>query len=179
MHMPDEALPTSTPKETVTPKPKRRVLRRVVWLAVIGLALAGGARWYATHKTAAHDTSAKTADAAVPVDVATAARRDFPVFLNGLGVVQAWNTVTIRVRVDGQIEKVAFKEGQMVKQGDLLVQIDPRPFQAALDQAIAKKAQDEAAARQRQARPRALQQGWHARRHPAAARHAGRAGRTA
>jgi multidrug efflux system membrane fusion protein len=145
--MPDEALPTSTPKsvtpKSVTPKPKRRVLRRVVWIAVIGLALAGGARWYAAHKTSTHDTSAKTADVAVPVDVAAAARRDFPVFLNGLGVTQAWNTVTIRVRVDGQIDKIGFKEGQMVKQGDLLLEIDPRPFQAALDQAVAKKALDE------------------------------------
>ena len=87
---------------------------------------------------------ATAAPARVPVDIATATRADFPVYLNGLGIVQAWNTVTVRTRVDGQIEKVAFKEGQIVKQGDLLLQIDPRPFQAALDQAMAKKAQDQA-----------------------------------
>ncbi len=69
---------------------------------------------------------------------------DFPVILESLGQVQAYNTVLVRARVDGQIEKIAFKEGQMVKEGDLLAQIDPRPFQASLDQATAKKAQDEA-----------------------------------
>jgi multidrug efflux system membrane fusion protein len=79
-----------------------------------------------------------------PVHVAVVATKSFPVILNGLGTVQATNTVTVRSRVDGQIEKVAFEEGQMVREGDLLVQIDPAPFQAALDQATAKLAQDEA-----------------------------------
>jgi multidrug efflux system membrane fusion protein len=69
---------------------------------------------------------------------------DFPVYQTGLGTVQGFNTVVVRTRVDGQIDKIAFKEGQIVQQGDLLAQIDPRPFQAALDQAKAKKAQDEA-----------------------------------
>ncbi len=64
--------------------------------------------------------------------------------LEGLGQAQAFNTVTVRARVDGQIVKIGFKEGQMVNEGDLLAQIDPRPFQAALDQAAAKKAQDQA-----------------------------------
>jgi len=71
-------------------------------------------------------------------------KADFPVYLLGLGNVQGFNTVVVRTRVDGQIDKVAFKEGQLVKQGDLLVEIDPRPYQATLDQAKAKKAQDEA-----------------------------------
>ena len=57
-------------------------------------------------------------------------KADFPVYLTGLGTVQAFNTVVVRTRVDGQIDKIAFKEGQMVKQGDLLAEIDPRPFQA-------------------------------------------------
>src|SRR6476646_7833164 len=82
--------------------------------------------------------------AAVPVTVAPVAKTDFPVYLNSLGTVQGFNTVVVRTRVDGQIDKVAFKEGQLVNQGDLLVEIDPRPFQATLDQAKAKKAQDEA-----------------------------------
>ena len=79
-----------------------------------------------------------------PVHAAVVATKPFPVVLNGLGTVQATNTVTVRSRVDGQIEKVAFEEGQMVKEGDLLVQIDPAPFQATLNQATAKLAQDQA-----------------------------------
>src|SRR2546426_1550610 len=70
--------------------------------------------------------------------------KDVPVYLDGLGTVQAFNTVTIHTRVDGQLVKVAFTEGQDVNTGDLLAQIDPAPYQAALDQAAAKKAQDEA-----------------------------------
>jgi membrane fusion protein, multidrug efflux system len=81
---------------------------------------------------------------AIPVTVAKVKTGDFPVYLNGLGTVEPFVTVTVRSRVDGEVTKVTFKQGQMVKEGDLLVQIDPRPYQAALDQALAKKAQDEA-----------------------------------
>src|SRR5205085_6410439 len=81
---------------------------------------------------------------AVPVKIAAAEKADFPVYLTGLGTVQGFNTVVVRTRVDGQINKIAFQEGQFVKEGDTLVEIDPRPFGAALDQAKAKKAQDEA-----------------------------------
>ncbi len=80
----------------------------------------------------------------IPVSVATAEKRDVPIYLTGLGTVQAFNTVTVKTRIDGELVKVAFTEGQDVKAGDLLAQIDPRPFQAAYDQAVAKKVQDEA-----------------------------------
>lgn len=82
--------------------------------------------------------------AAIPITYAPVKLADFPVYLNGLGVVQPYDTVTVRSRVDGQVIKVYFRQGQMVKEGDVLVQIDPRPYQAALDQANAKQAQDEA-----------------------------------
>ena len=81
---------------------------------------------------------------AVPVTIGPVEKADFPVYLTGLGTVQGFNTVQVRTRVDGQIDKIAFQEGQIVKEGDLLVEIDPRPYQAALDQAKAKKVQDEA-----------------------------------
>lgn len=82
--------------------------------------------------------------APIVVSVTPIKRLDFPVVLESLGQVQPYNTVLVRARVDGEIVKIAFKEGQLVKAGDLLAQIDPRPFQATLDQAVAKKAQDEA-----------------------------------
>jgi multidrug efflux system membrane fusion protein len=80
----------------------------------------------------------------VPVVAGKAEQRDVPIYLDGLGTVQAFNTVTVHSRVDGELQQVLFAEGQDVKAGDLLAVIDPRPYQAALDQAIAKKAQDEA-----------------------------------
>jgi multidrug efflux system membrane fusion protein len=81
---------------------------------------------------------------AIAVDVAPVRRADVPVYLEGLGTIQAFYTVTVTARVDGQIEKVAFKEGQDVKKGDLLVQIDPRPYQAALGVAAATRDKDKA-----------------------------------
>lgn len=140
--MPDNATPQPpTPGKRLV---VRRVLARLVTVAVIAGIAVSGLYWYGTRSSATQGGSAKTQEAPVPVDVAAAEREDFPVYLNGLGVAQAWNTVTIRVRVDGQIDKINFQEGQMVNQGDLLLQIDPRPYQAALDQAAAKKALDEA-----------------------------------
>src|SRR5262244_3497037 len=80
----------------------------------------------------------------IPAVLGTVQARDFPIYLDGLGTVQAFNTVTVRSRVDGQILKILFSEGQDVHTGDLLAQIDPAPFQAQLDQALARKAEDEA-----------------------------------
>jgi len=80
----------------------------------------------------------------VPVVVATAQKGDLPVFFDGLGTVTAFNTVTVRSRVDGQIVKINFTEGQTVKQGDSLIEIDPRPYQVQLEQAEGQLAKDQA-----------------------------------
>jgi multidrug efflux system membrane fusion protein len=117
---------------------------RVLALAVI----VGGAyaAWYSHATNTAADTPAgkQAVLAPVPVTTATVQKADFLVYLNGLGTVQPFQTVTVRSRVDGQITKVDFRQGRMVKEGDVLVEIDPRPYKAALDQVLAKKAQDEA-----------------------------------
>ncbi len=81
---------------------------------------------------------------ATPVQAVTAVQKDFPVLLESLGQVAPYNTVTVKARIDGQIDKIAFKEGQIVHKGDLLAEIDPRPFQAAVAQAQAKEEQDNA-----------------------------------
>ena len=81
---------------------------------------------------------------AVPVSAAPAQRRDVPIYLTGIGTVQAYNSVLMKSRVDGQIVKISFSEGKDVHAGDVLVEIDPRPFEAALNQAQANKLKDEA-----------------------------------
>ena len=133
------------PLEPPRPSRLRRFVRflRTATVTIVLLAAAFGLwRW---HQTAQLRSAPKPVVAgSAPVDIATAKRTDFPIYLNGLGVAQAWNSVLVRTRVDGQIDKVAFKEGETVRQGDLLLQIDPRPFKAALDQATATKTHDEA-----------------------------------
>jgi membrane fusion protein, multidrug efflux system len=88
--------------------------------------------------------AASTTTPAIPVVTGLAETKDMPVIVRGIGTVQAFKTVAVKSRVDGQIVKIAFEEGQEVKEGDLLVQIDPRAFQAAYDQAAAAKRRDEA-----------------------------------
>ena len=126
-------------------------------LGIIG-ALVVLIAWWSFHHSAASDQTGSTATAGtsgrrggprggggpVPVVAGKVEQKDTPIYLDGLGTVQAFNTVTVHTRVDGALQQVLFTEGQDVKTGDLLAVIDPRPFQAALDQAIAKKAQDEA-----------------------------------
>lgn len=123
-----------------------------VWLLVLGVAGGAAYLWLPKFYSAAADGQSqakkgkddKGAGRAVPV-VATSSRQgDMPVYLNGLGSVTAFNTVTVRSRVDGQIVKIAFTEGQLVKEGDLLLEIDPRPFQVMLEQAEGQKAKDTA-----------------------------------
>jgi membrane fusion protein, multidrug efflux system len=145
------------PEEEVTPRPAKS--RWWIWLLVLGVVAVG--IWYyrgGHSKTAAENSGANGPVAAggqrqngtpgfnpvVPVVVATAQHGDVPIYFSGLGTVTAFNTVTVHSRVDGQLISVAFKEGQFVHQGDLLAQIDPRPFQVILEQAEGALAKDTA-----------------------------------
>jgi len=120
------------------------------WVWVLLLCVAGGAAYLWYPRTTEGQTSAqkgggdKSGGRAVPVVASTSRKGDMPVYLPGLGSVTAFNTVTVRSRVDGQIMKIAFTEGQLVKEGDLLIEIDPRPFQVMLEQAEGTKGRDAA-----------------------------------
>jgi membrane fusion protein, multidrug efflux system len=119
--------------------------KRTVGAAAVGAALFGAALvWWSNFGGNGPQAAAQAAPQVVPVTAGTVVARDVPVLLQGIGTVQAYNMVTVKTRVDGQIVKVDFKEGQEVKEGDSLFQIDPRPYQAALEQAQAAKLKDEA-----------------------------------
>lgn len=123
----------------------KRTLGWILVLAVLGGGgYVGWQRYHGAETAKRAEAQKASRPTAVRVSTAPVDKTNFPVYLTGLGNVQGFNTVQVRTRVDGQIDKIAFTEGQLVKQGDLLVEIDPRPFQATLDQAKAKKAQDEA-----------------------------------
>src|SRR3954471_6218631 len=130
------------------PRGRMSTSRTIRWvLLIIAVAVVGYYGWQrfgARNAPPAQTAQQNPARNPVPVKIAAVEKADFPVYLTGLGTVQGFNTVLVRTRVDGQINSIAFKEGQFVKQGDTLVEIDPRPFGAALDQAKAKKAQDQA-----------------------------------
>ncbi len=121
--------------------------RRWPWLVTL-LLLAGAAyelrATRASRQPAATEAPGKPVGPSVPVVAATAREGDMPVYLSGLGSVLAFNTVTVKSRVDGQLVRVAFQEGQLVHQGDLLAEIDPRPFAAQLAQAEGQLARDQA-----------------------------------
>ncbi len=117
--------------------------RRNILLAGSLVAAAVFVAWLTSaHRSA--DAAAKPTPQPITVDTAAVEEGDVPIYLQGLGTVQAFYTVTVTARVDGQIDKIGFTEGQMVHKGDLLAQIDPRPNQAAYEQALATKAKDEA-----------------------------------
>ena len=115
----------------------------VIILACL-LVLGGLLTWRTMRGAHPGDTTAQSQTQAIPVTVGTAQRKDVPIYLDSLGTVQAYNTVTVNTRIDGELQKIDFKQGQDVKAGDVLAQIDPRPFQATLDLAKATKAKDQA-----------------------------------
>lgn len=130
-----------------------RVLRRLLVLAVV-FGAAGAAYWWYVVRVPAEGPvaaapggrrrGAPDANTPVPVLTAMAEARDVPIYLDGLGTVQAFNSVSVRAQIDGPLVQIAFREGQDVKAGEVLARIDPRPYQASLDMAQAKKQQDEA-----------------------------------
>jgi multidrug efflux system membrane fusion protein len=142
-----------TPAPPVEAEPRSHVGRWLLFLLVVA-AMTGGGYWYrqpilATVSSwfappADPQAALSKAGRAIPVLAAVARQGDLPIYLNGLGTVTPFNVVTVRSRVDGQLDKVAFVEGQTVQQGDLLAEIDPRPFQVMLTQAEGQLARDEA-----------------------------------
>jgi multidrug efflux system membrane fusion protein len=121
----------------------RRDSRQILFI-VAGIALASLAAAIIFWRHTTSQAAQTAARPSVPVTVTEASVRDVPIYSHALGTVQALNTVAIRAQVNGQIVSINFRQGQEVHQGDVLAKIDPAPFKAALDQAIAKKSQDEA-----------------------------------
>lgn len=126
---------------------ERRPRCTAAWLgALLSLStgLAVGFGCYRTSKAQPSPTEQQAAASAVPVTTAQVARQDVPIFAEGIGSTQAYQSVLIQARVTGWLDRILFNEGQEVKPGDLLAQIDPRPYAAALAQAQAKSAADQA-----------------------------------
>jgi membrane fusion protein, multidrug efflux system len=133
----------------VVSKPSRRSwLRRLFWVLLV-LAMIGAAVWYYPRPESQPKTGGRNQGPA-PVAVTTVQKGDMPVSLTGLGTVTPLATVTVKTQINGYLTEVAFQEGQMVKKGDFLAQIDPRPYQVALEQAEGQLAKDQALLRNAQ-----------------------------
>lgn len=140
---------TSGESKNLTAAPVKPASGKKLWLfLVVTLAVAGVVLAVQNRRG---ETDAKKGPAAgrmalppVPVIAGKVTQRDVPIYLDGIGTAQAFNTVTVHARVDGQLMKVAFTEGQDVRAGDVLALIDPAPFRTALEQSVAKKGEDEA-----------------------------------
>jgi multidrug efflux system membrane fusion protein len=145
--MPAPADSTPTSKPAAPPKPQRRSYAWVWLLILAGAGYEGYRYWQAQQakaQAAAAAQAKKSANRPVPVMAVPVHIGDMPVYLRGLGTVTAFNTVTVKSRVDGQLIAVHFQEGQFVKQGELLAEIDPRPYLVQLEQAEGQMARDQA-----------------------------------
>jgi membrane fusion protein, multidrug efflux system len=162
----DALNPSETSKASVPARDDRAAKSHWwIWLVILGVVALGW--WYLRSRATPANGAAAAASTPgaggapgrggqpgsmiVPVVVATAHKGDLPVYFNGLGTVTAFNTVTVKSRVDGQIVKINFTEGQNVKEGDALIEIDPRPYQVQLEQAEGQLAKDQAQLRDVQA----------------------------
>ena len=138
--------PGVRPGDVVSRPSRRSRLRWLFWVLLV-LAIIGAGVWYFPRPSHQPTTSGRTqaqAGAPVPVGEAPVQKGDMPVILNQLGTVTPLATVTVKTQINGYLTEVAFEEGQMVKKGDFLAQIDPRPYQVALEQAEAQLAKDQA-----------------------------------
>jgi len=117
---------------------------RQIFFVVAGIAFASLAAFVIFWRHTSSQAAPTAEQPAVPVTATTATQRDVPIYYDALGTVQALNTVAIRAQVSGQLVSIDYRQGQEVRQGDVLARIDPAPFKAALDQAVAKKSEDEA-----------------------------------
>jgi membrane fusion protein, multidrug efflux system len=122
---------------------KGRKPRRIVFAAA-GVVLVAGLGWVVASRLTRTETARAAPPPSVPVIATSAGQRDVPIYYDALGTVAALNTVSIRAQVNGQIVSIDFRQGQDVHKGDVLAKIDPAPFKAALDQAVAKKGADQA-----------------------------------
>ena len=128
----------------MTEAAKRRLRKGWPLALVLGVLMAAGLGAILLEPSTAQQPQPQSGPPLVPVSIARVTRQDVPIYLKGLGSVQAFNAVLVRARVDGTLTEFPVTEGQEVKQGDLIAVIDPRPYQAALDAAMAKKSQDDA-----------------------------------
>jgi membrane fusion protein, multidrug efflux system len=116
-----------------------------MWLTGALIVLVVGYFWYAHRQAAQATAAAKVVRPMIPVSAVRATRGDLNLYLTGIGTVTPFNTTTVKSRVDGAIQNIFYQEGQTVKEGDLLIQIDPRPYQVQLTQAEGQSAKDQAA----------------------------------
>src|SRR3954469_9776961 len=119
-------------------------MNRPILITVIAAVVAAGAGFAAIYVTDEAEPTPAAAPPPVPVVATTVTQHDVPIYLRGVGTVVAYNNVIVRSQITGQLVNIAFTQGQTVHKGDLLAEIDPRPFQAQLDQAIANRDRDQA-----------------------------------
>jgi membrane fusion protein, multidrug efflux system len=118
--------------------------RMPIMLAVLLIVVLAGGAGFALMRELASKNSAAPASPRVPIVAGTVAQHDVPIYLTGVGTVVAYNTVVVRSQIQGQLVSINFKEGQKVHAGDLLAQIDPRPYQAQIEQLTANRDRDQA-----------------------------------